>query len=163
MFCKICMKKTAQFHTPKIINNEIVYIHLCRDCAEQKKSHEIANGFDDKLHFLLEGLLRSKENEKGSSSQSVCNTCGTTLKNLKKNKLLGCPRCYEIFSEYLLKDLNSIDTVFTKHSINNEITEQIDRMKKELRVAVEIENFEKAALLRDKIRKCEKEGSFLEN
>ena len=59
MVCQVCQKKDALFHIPKIINNEIAYIHLCKVCANKNNLHEIANGLDDKLNSLLEGLLKS--------------------------------------------------------------------------------------------------------
>lgn len=162
MVCQICMKNPAYIHIPKIVNNAIVLIHLCRDCANDNKSHELSNGLDDKLQILVDGLLGVKDQKKNTLSRPVCNTCGTTIKDVKKKKLLGCPHCYDIFYEYLSENFNVRKKVFTRPGIPNETTEQLKRMKKELKKSVEGENFEKAALLRDKIRKCEKEGFFSE-
>jgi protein arginine kinase activator len=163
MVCQICMQNTAIYHVPKIVNNEIVFIHLCRDCADQNHSHEITNGIDDKLHYLLEGLIRSKDSDKSSLSQPKCGVCGTSLKDLKKNKPLGCAHCYDTFSNYLSKELNLTGPEYFKHRFSDKIAGKINRMKKELKKAIESEDFEKAALLRDKILNFGKENFFHED
>jgi protein arginine kinase activator len=164
MICQVCQKKDALFHIPKIINNEIAYIHLCKVCANNNNLHDIANGLDDKLNFLLEGLLTSsKGNKKGSLPGLKCTVCKTTLKDFQKEKLLGCPSCYEVFSDYLLKKSDDGPAVYTRQQPDAELPKRLDFYKKELKKAVEKEDFEKAAVLRDKINKCENEGIFRDN
>ena len=163
MVCQLCLKKTAQFHIPRIINNDILHIHLCNDCAQKKNSHEISNGLDDKLHFLLEGLLQSKETKKGSIPELKCDMCKTTLKDFLKDKILGCPRCYEIFSGIITKETKKTGAIYTRQSVSGEQTKHIDNLKRELKKAVELEDFEQAAELRDKIRNREKKRLFRDN
>ncbi|HEB30357.1 MAG TPA: hypothetical protein ENI15_05710 [Spirochaetes bacterium] len=164
MICQECQKKDALFHIPKIINSEIGYIHLCKVCANKNNLHEIANGLDDKLNFLLEGLLTSRKgNKKGTSPGLKCTVCKTTLKDFQKDKILGCSSCYEVFSDYLLKNADSGGAVYTRQQPDVELPKRLNLYKKELNKAVEKEDFEKAAVLRDKINKCENEGIFRDN
>lgn len=164
MVCQVCHKKDALFHIPKIINNEIAYIHLCKVCANKNNLHEIANGLDDKLNFLLEGLLTSsKGTKKGSLPGLRCTVCKTTLKDFQKYKLLGCSNCYEVFSEYLLKKPGGGVAIYTRQQPDAELPKRLDFYKKELKKAVEKENFEKAAVLRDKINKCNNERIIRDN
>ncbi len=164
MVCQVCQKKDALFHIPKIINNEIAYIHLCKVCANKNNLHEIANGLDDKLNFLLEGLLASrKDNEKGSSPGLRCTVCKTTLKDFQKDKILGCSSCYEVFSDYLIKKSDNGGAVYTRQQPEVELPKRLGLYKMELKKAVEKEDFEKAAVFRDKINKCENEGIFRDN
>ena len=164
MVCQVCQKKDAVFHIPKIINNEIAYIHLCKVCANKNNVHDIENGLDDKLNFLLEGLITSsKGNKKGSLPNLRCTVCKTTLKDFQKDKLLGCPRCYEVFSDYILKKPEDGGAVYTKQQTDAGLPKRLDFYKKELKKAVEMEDFEKAVVLRDKIKKCENEGIFCDD
>ena len=137
MVCQVCQKKDAVFHIPKIINNEIAYIHLCKVCANKKNVHEIENGLDDKLNFLLEGLITSsKGNKKGSLPSLRCTVCKTTLKDFQKDKLLGCSRCYEVFSNYILKKPEGGSAVYTKQQTDVVLPKRLDFYKKELKKAI---------------------------
>ena len=164
MVCQVCKKKDALFHIPKIINNEIAYIHLCEVCANKNNLHEIENGLDDKLNSLLEGLLKSgKVDEKSSLPGLKCTVCKTTLKDFKKDKILGCSNCYEVFSDYLLKKSDKREPVYTRQHLLADLPKKLDLYKKELKKAVEREDFEQAAVLRDQINNCENEGFFCDN
>jgi protein arginine kinase activator len=164
MVCQICQRKEALYHIPKIINNEIVYIHLCNICANKNNFHEIPNGLDDKLNSLLEGLLKSgQRDDRGSLPGLKCSVCKTTLKDFQKDKILGCSHCYEVFSDYLLKKSDKKYTVYTRQHLLADLPKKLDLYKKELKKAVEREDFEKAAVLRDKINTCENEGFFCDD
>jgi protein arginine kinase activator len=157
------MKNSAEIHSPKIVNNEVVYVHLCRDCADKKNSHEIHNGLEDKIQYLLDGFLQSQKNAKSPLMEIKCNVCGTTLEDLKKKKMLGCARCYKVFSHFIAKDIKNSETIYKKQKKSGKANVYIENLRGELKKAVAIENFEKAAELRDKIRKYEKEGFFRDN
>ena len=164
MICQVCQNKDALFHIPKIINNEIAYIQICKVCANKMSLHEIASGLAEKLNFLLEGLITSsKDNKKGSLPGLRCNFCKTTLKDFQKDKVLGCSRCYEVFSDYLLKKSDNDSMVYTRQQRDAGLPKKLDLYKKELKKAVEKEDFEKAAVLRDKINKCENERILRDN
>ena len=79
MVCQMCMKHSAVYHVQKIMSSKTVLIHLCKECADQTLEEELTNGFDDKLHNLLEGLIRSKDNDKRSTVHLKCQFCGDIL------------------------------------------------------------------------------------
>jgi protein arginine kinase activator len=163
MVCQICMKHSAVYHVQKIMSSKTVLIHLCKECADQTLEEELTNGFDDKLHNLLEGLIRSKDNDKRSTVHLKCQFCGTALRDVQNNKPMGCPHCYTTFSEYLMKETGLDGQAFSKQRYSNRVIKGLNTMKKELKEAIEAEDFEKAASLRDKIRQFEKENLFHEN
>lgn len=163
MICQKCLKRNAQFHSYKIINNQLIDIHLCVKCIRNKNTHEAVNGIDDKLHSLVEVLLHSNVKKNSSSPDLKCDICGTSLIELQKTELLGCPKCYEIFSEFIYKSKKRPHKDFQKYNVLKEHSELIDLLKKKLKRAVEFEDFEKAADLRDKIQNLEKKGFFRDN
>ncbi len=163
MICQKCLKRNAQFHSYKIINNQLIDIHLCVRCIRNKNAHETANGIDDKLHSLVEVLLNSNMKKNGSSPNLKCDFCGTTLIDFQKNELLGCPKCYEIFSAFIYKGKKRPHKDFQKYNILKKHSELIELLKKKLKKAVEFEDFEKAADLRDKIQNLEKKGFISDN
>jgi protein arginine kinase activator len=158
MLCQRCLKKPASYHSPQIVNNEVVQIHLCEDCVNRKNEQEAQNGFDDKLNYVYEGLLRSKD-EKTSTEETRCERCGTGLKEFKKTHLLGCPDCYGALEKYFAKDLDSTNVVYARETHASEQTQNLVHLKSELKRAVEEENFERAADLRDVIQNLEQRGA----
>jgi protein arginine kinase activator len=156
MLCQRCLKKIASYHSPKIVNNEIVHVHLCEDCVSRKNDHEVQNGFDDKLNAMFEGLVRTKEGDTGSSAEIQCEKCGTSLREYKKTHLLGCPACYDVFAKYFPKDLEVKKVAYAEEAHTDEMPDNLMHLRNELKRAVEEENFERAADLRDEIQKLER-------
>jgi protein arginine kinase activator len=158
MLCQRCQKRDAQFHSSRIINNELIDVHLCSKCVEIHGNQEETKSIDDKLHSLLEVLLKADVYNGNSSSVLRCDICGTTFKELEKSGLAGCPKCYDLFSERILKDNN--ESYGTGSPNKKAGSTFLERLEKRLKTAVQNENFEEAAKLRDKIRVLEKEGFF---
>jgi protein arginine kinase activator len=158
LLCQLCLKKIATYHSPKIVNNEIVHVHLCEDCVTRKNVHDATSGFDDKLNFMFEGLIRTKEGETVSPAEIRCEKCGTSLKEYKKVHLLGCPGCYDVFTRYFAKDLEVKKVVYAKETPAIEKSDNLLHLRNELKRAVEEENFERAAGLRDEIQNLENRG-----
>jgi protein arginine kinase activator len=125
----------------------------------RKNDHDVQNGFDDKLNFMFEGLVRTKEGETGSSGEIRCEKCGTSLKEYKKTHLLGCPGCYDAFAKFFPKDLEVKKVVYAKVTHTSELSGNLMHLRSELKRAVEEENFERAADLRDEIQKLENRGA----
>lgn len=90
----------------------------------------------------------------------LCNECGTCLHDVLKKDPLGCQHCYEVFKDVLCKRINiqKFDykqDVMTSNKISPN-SEQLLRLSKDLQEAVDTENFEKAAIIRDEIIKLKK-------
>ncbi|HUE36467.1 MAG TPA: UvrB/UvrC motif-containing protein, partial [Candidatus Acidoferrum sp.] len=88
-----------------------------------------------------------------------CPRCGFTQADFKKSGRLGCPECYKTFSEGLSGLLKTMHKG-TRHvgkapETARSSSENADRLKllqKKLEKAIESENFEEAAQLRDEIK-----------
>jgi protein arginine kinase activator len=91
-----------------------------------------------------------------------CPTCGATLSEFQESGRLGCPSCYQVFTD----ELNALFTRIhgsTEHGGKHpggggdygSETVSIEVLKRKLKTAVESEEFEEAALLRDKIHEAE--------
>ena len=157
MICQSCKKKKAVLHTYCISNNDLVDVHYCEECG-RKQSVEEDVCLDDSLYNLLDGLIKTRNQEVALESVDTCGFCGTSLKEIRKNNNLGCPNCYEQFSE----DVSSLK----RHSVHEykktvgsgDEAPGLHLLRKKLEDAVMQEDFEKAASIRDKILDCEKEG-----
>ncbi|KMT22435.1 UvrB/UvrC motif-containing protein [Clostridium cylindrosporum] len=90
--------------------------------------------------------------------RKVCPLCNMDIETYKRTGRLGCSKCYEIFNE----DLNPIIKRIhgkTEHigktpsKVDIKLNNELDKLKKELNLAVEREDYIEAARLRDLIKK----------
>ncbi len=159
MICQICKKRDATIHFTNVVGNKVEKIHICSHCAEEK-------GFDylKKSNFamgdLLSGLLSSAAKAvERKDARGQCSNCGMTFSRFKKGGRLGCPECYEVFRKQLLPLLRSVHGE-TRHvgKVPNRFGEEVTlkrrvlELRKELSRAIEMEEYERAAEIRDEIR-----------
>ncbi|MBA2123837.1 hypothetical protein B9J78_02710 [bacterium Unc6] len=155
MFCQVCGKKTATVHVTEIINDKPKEQHLCQNCAAKK------NITSEALATLLAGLLDiEKTFEKKEGVLIKCQICHLTQEDFRKKGMLGCSKCYETFQKILsplLKKIHGADQhrgkapsggVVPTQTIEN----QIAMLKERLETAIQTEQFEEAARIRDEIK-----------
>jgi protein arginine kinase activator len=106
------------------------------------------------------GLGASQEIEQASGgAETKCVRCGFTQADFKKAGRLGCPECYKTFAEGLEGLLKSMHKG-TRHAgkvpealrQSRDLSDRLKNLQKKLTKAVEDENFEQAAHLRDEIK-----------
>jgi protein arginine kinase activator len=162
MQCDICGKKKATVHLTEIVDEQMSEMHLCEECAREKSNQmEQQFGLADLLAGLGDFGKQAKESEKVNL---VCSNCGMSYDDFRKFGRLGCSQCYESFKGHLSTLLKKI------HGANQHVgktpmkipqgdkrkIEDLHDLKAALLHAIQIEDFEKAAHLRDKIRELEK-------
>lgn len=161
MSCDICGKNDATVHLTEIVDGEMTKMHLCEECA-RKKGAEMEEHFG--LSDLLAGLadLDVKLPQK-EESKIECPNCGLTYQDFKKIGRLGCGQCYTAFEKILaplIKRIHGSTQHFGKiPGRTPKMAKAPDRMRdirSRMRRAIETEEFEEAAKLRDEIRKLEK-------
>ncbi len=158
MICQYCLKNEATFHIQKILNNDLVEIHLCYDCSKKELNKDNENGIDDKVHRILEGLLDKNNKAKVDNNNIVCVKCGISLHDFETKGILGCPECYNTFKDTIIKNVKKSRVIYRKDKKLKE-TSKVDYLEIELKKAVEAEDFERAALIRDRIKQCKKRGN----
>lgn len=161
MLCDICGEDQATVHLTEIIDDQMTELHLCEECA-QKKGAQMESHFG--LADLLAGLADLGAQFKTKGEEKVkCENCGLMYEDFKKIGRLGCGECYSAFRENLyplLKRIHGSTQHFGKApkkalkvvKTKNELQE----LKEKLQKAIQLEQFEEAAKLRDKIRELEK-------
>ena len=160
MVCNVCGQNEATIHLTEILNNQMVEIHLCETCAEQK-----GTGF--KAHFDFNKLLASlgefgAEFKTESVSKVVCKECGMSYEEFGRTGRLGCANCYQAFEKLLLPLIKRVQRDVRHHGKapskvpagmkqTLELRELQDRLKK----SIQSETFEEAARIRDRIQELE--------
>jgi protein arginine kinase activator len=161
MVCDLCGKNAATVHLTEIIDEQISELHLCEECS-RKKSSQMEQQFG--LADLLAGLAEFGKPEEAVETAGIkCSNCGLTYQDFKKSGRLGCSECYSSFKKYLIVLLKKIHGS-TQHlgkvpfKVTARTKKKVDLTELHVRLqrAIENEEFEEAARLRDKIRELEK-------
>ena len=160
MLCDICSKKEATVHLTEIINDSVTKLHLCEDCAREK-SAEMEDHFG--LSDLLAGLTDFGATVETKTTESVkCPRCGFTFQDFTKIGRLGCGECYEVFKKQLvplLKRIHGADRHIGKVPLmagkNVKDAKNLQELRAKLDKAIQMEEFEEAAKLRDMIKDME--------
>jgi len=163
MLCQICGKNPATVHYTEAHDNKMSEIHVCENCAEEKGFQQSAKQHQFDIGELLAGMvdtMTSTEEERVGHVQ--CPECGLPYSGFKETGRLGCSKCYSAFQFQLRPLLRRIhgDTrhrgkVPVRDGEGVSRTRQIQRLHDELQRAVEREDFERAAEVRDEIKRLE--------
>ena len=157
MLCCICKEKEATVHLTQIAGDKMQKLDLCEECAKNKGVND-PTGFS--LADLLLGLGASQEIEQAAGgSELKCARCGFTQADFKKAGRLGCPDCYGTFAEPLeglLKTMHKgtrhVGKVPEAMRHSRDLSDRLVSLEKSLGKAIEQEDFERAAQLRDEIK-----------
>lgn len=171
MLCNRCNKKEATFHISRVINGVKHEEHLCDDCAREDdalnliQDMKLPSGFS--FQNILSGFMdyMNSTTETNLPSEVICNKCGKTYTEFKNTGLLGCENCYKVFKTTIVPIIkrvqlsnNHIGKVPKRSGAEIVKVKQITELKEELQKAIAIEEYERAAEIRDKIRMLEKES-----
>jgi len=131
------------------------------------------------MESLLGSFFGSQTPVKSIPEQTRCSVCGSTLRDISERGKAGCANCYEVFGSQLQRTIERIHgrcvhngklpgksapapipkstAAAAKPEVKNKAPEKesIESLRAKLREAVAKEEYEKAAQLRDEIRRLE--------
>lgn len=172
MICQICHKRPATVHITKIINGVKTEMHICEQCAKEKEELGIKSDMSNfitpfSFSNILEGFMDFPG--LGAVPRKVheeirCPGCGISYDDFKKTGLFGCSQCYDTFRDRLEPIIKRIhgNTQHTGKVPKRSggiirLKRDIEGLKYELKKAVENEEYEKAAQIRDRIKELNNE------
>jgi len=156
MQCQLC-DKIATVHLTEISHGEKLERHLCEECAQKE-------GVTIKAHVpigeLLTNLMAAQQETQEMSDMS-CPQCDISWPEFRKRGQLGCPNDYIAFEEPLRKLIKRTQEGATSHvgrvpeNARGGMSQQLQllRLRQDLQRAVEAEDYETAANIRDDIDK----------
>lgn len=161
MKCESCKKNDATVRYTEVVNKKIIKMNLCEECAKKK-------GVSVQASFTIADLM-SGLTEIGTHAEEdlkrVCPGCGLSYLDFRKNGRMGCDRCYKAFEKGLR---GLLETIHRSSSHVGKVpaharqeVEQLQTLREleaKLCTAVEREEFEKAAGIRDRILTLKKEA-----
>ena len=162
MVCDACKQAQATVHLTEIVNDQMTELHLCEACANQKGAQvESHFGLADLLAGLADFGKTPEAEEEGSTK--VCPSCGMSYEDFRKVGRLGCAECYPTFRRSLASLLKRIHG--SPHHLGktparlvkpSKVKHELADLKRKLERAIEMEEFEEAARLRDQVRDMER-------
>ena len=106
--CKICGVRPSKIHYTEIVNNNMVTMDLCLECAEDK-GIDVQKAGTSGLGDLVAGLIdTAAQTELEKIGKVRCPQCGYDYSQFKKIGRLGCPECYRAFEVQLMPLLRHI-------------------------------------------------------
>lgn len=155
-------------HMTKVINFQKTELHLCEFCAKEAGTElgiliEPNFSFQNLIAGLLEGDLNFYQ-QPSSIKTLCCQNCGLTFSDFRNHGMVGCGECYRYFKvglEPLLKKMHgsAVHTGKVPKRTGGKVRlrKEIEDLRRQLQQAIAKEDYEKAAHLRDEIRRLQQE------
>ena len=136
MRCELCGKNNATVFGKIFINDELVEAYICQDCAKNDVvQDELSLFFDD-------------------YSERIC-VCGTNFSDIKQSGFVGCPMCYQTFSQELTPLISSLHGAVVNQG-KKPLT-KIEKLERQIDEAVANKFYELAVKLNDELKKLKGE------
>jgi protein arginine kinase activator len=160
MKCQSCSGPATVHLTDIAANGQKRELHLCQECAEKQqliKKQEI------NLQAILQSMIGQHVGAQSDElARLTCPACGIMYMEFRAEGRLGCPHDYDIFRTGLEPLIRRIHRKI-RHTGKSPrrrpkampVHAELLEMRKQLRAAIEAEQFEEAARVRDLIRQKE--------
>lgn len=176
MLCENCKKRPATVHIKEFHNGECKSTHLCAECAgKQEEQGELGNLGFKLSELLFNAGIPEKKNDKEETPEKTpaadgsdcCPVCSWTVAKIRKNNgKVGCPECYKTFAPLLADAFSQIQRGtmhLGKHPASpqggdrsGELKLELKKLQTELADLVSREEYESAAVCRDRINAIRK-------
>ncbi|ADY54661.1 UvrB/UvrC protein [Syntrophobotulus glycolicus DSM 8271] len=166
MICENCHVREAKVHFTKIANGQTGVMHLCQKCAQKIQGFGFGI-YPGMVSDFLQALFEAESNKQFVQSENKetekCPLCGMTLSKIQQHGKIGCSECYNQFEpqlEVLLRKIHGggfhVGRVPAHGRPELQSRNELQQLRKKLQEAVHSEEFEEAAVLRDRIKELEK-------
>ncbi len=161
MLCQDCNKNPATVNLTQIVNNEKLVLSLCKECAAKRGFHSPLDNVPFPLAEILAGFV--KQQKLPSKAEDMpdlkCSNCGLTFEKFTHQGRFGCGECYRAFRsrlEMIMRKIHGSSLHKGKLPSSSSDTQlpvrEEERLENELKKAINAEDFERAADLRDKLK-----------
>ena len=163
MKCQNCDATDATIHFKEVKNDQVREMHLCESCAREKGFHRWSSRGSSPSASQFIWMAENLYPERGqASARSSARAAGCGTASSRRSGRLGCPDCYNAFGRHLKQVLRRVHGS-VRHSgkvpghpdESSERRTLLQKLREELERAVEREEYEQAARLRDRIREIE--------
>ena len=185
MLCERCKIREANIQYTEVVNGVKKEHHFCAQCAKEMDFGVYAAIFDGEFPIgkLLSGLLGIEDDNQGPDKlhQISCPTCGTSYDTFVRDSRFGCADCYSVFGPLMEDSIKQLQgslhhtgksPVYQNAEDEGEkggktsgkvlvsgVSEEekeLSELDSRLKEALRFEDYETAAVCRDRIRELRK-------
>ncbi|ALS80138.1 MULTISPECIES: UvrB/UvrC motif-containing protein [Planococcus] len=164
MICTQCGERSASVIVKKQQLGQVMELQLCHICAAENHSINIAFEQDPlAIHQLLSNWFPNSQAtiSRPKKEVAICPSCGFTFSHFLKLGKFGCASCYDTFSSQLNEIFKRFHNGNTEHTgkipasygSTLKIKKEIEKLRKQMQVSIQEEEFEEAARLRDEVKR----------
>jgi len=161
--CDVCGKNAATMKVSQVgKDGKAIEISVCTDCAREK-------GFTDieKLTANAAEIIADlKQSVDEADAKLVCPACGFSYAEFKRQGRLGCGKCYEAFHDQIVPlvrrihgAVQHVGRTATGGRKQAQVKMTVQKLRDALASAIQGEDYEKAAVVRDQLRRAEEEAA----
>lgn len=162
MQCQMCDKQ-AVVHVTELSGGAVVeQLHLCRNHAETYLQQASAPPAPSSGKAAAATSPAPADIEPAPGDHLRCPVCGVTFREIRKSGRLGCPHDYDFFWPQLEAivlrvhgEVEHTGKSAPEAHLRSQQRTQLIRLRRELREAVQVEDYERAGEIRDLIRHIE--------
>jgi protein arginine kinase activator len=161
MICDVCREGDAVIELTEVEGTGVRLLHLCERCAAERGVETTVSAPKPQITDFLQSVHQAMQATQGDAAR--CTFCSSTFRDFRSTGRLGCAHCYDAF-ENSMRDLLRRVHGNSKHigrkyepPVSADIPDggTANELRDRLRRAVDSEQFELAADLRDKLRGIE--------
>ncbi len=167
MKCQKC-DKPATFHITELAGGKPHELHLCEDHARDYLTSPgsetgLATGLVQQMQEMAKQMaIGQTADELAKLDQQECPVCGITFYEFRSQGRLGCPHDYTCFEDQLGPLISNIHgesehvgKAPKRGSGGSEKRTQLIRLRREMKEAIDKEDYERASEIRDQIKRTE--------
>ena len=173
--CQACNTRPALVEFVQVTGNERREMSLCRECALSIGMRSQVEAFQRLSQLLMQQPAMTEiTDDMRAALGTSCRRCGLVFEEFVKTGLLGCPECYSEFHDLLKPVLRRLHGVTRKSGKKktepvasaaprtrtsepdaaSEMTgDSREHLEMQLNLALLEENYERAAVIRDQLKK----------
>ena len=139
-------------------DNPAEEIAVCADCARQRGFSEVETLKANAAEIIAELKARIEERD----AKIICRNCGMSYADFKRQARLGCAECYSSFHDELVPlvrrihgAVQHVGRTASGGRKQAQVKMNVQKLREALSSAIQGEDYEKAAALRDQLRRTE--------
>jgi protein arginine kinase activator len=164
--CDVCGKNAATMKVSQVgKDGKAVELAVCSDCAREKGFTDVKKLTVNAAEIIAD--LRQSVDE--ADAKLVCPGCGLSYAEFKRQGRLGCGKCYEAFRDQLIPlvrrihgAVQHVGRTATGGRKQAQVKMTVQKLRDALASAIQDEDYEKAAVVRDQLRRTEDEAGTSE-
>jgi protein arginine kinase activator len=161
MICDICKEGDVVVELTQVEGAEVRHLHLCERCAAERGVETTLAAAKPQIGEFLQAV--HQQVNIGAEDEGKCSFCGGTLRDFRSTGRLGCAHCYDSFERSIRELLRRVHGnsrhVGRRYEPPTETEMEragtVAELRERLRRAIETEQFEQAATLRDQLKGME--------